>query len=131
MLAVGGKAHVALVQRGAVRHGNGLFAQALHVERGLALALRDGHARVEDARFHHRAQAFAQLCGVDVGHPRADGVAVTVKHADQRVSEIGGFEVGGIDRRFADVARAGNLQIGKVCGTARSPGGLWHMQPQG
>ncbi len=61
LLAVGRKAHVARLERLAMRAGDRLLAEALDVERRLALALRQDHARVEGAGQHHVAQTLAQL----------------------------------------------------------------------
>ena len=38
------------------------------------------------------ASSLAQLGDGYVGHPGADGPAVAVEHADQRISQVGGFE---------------------------------------
>ena len=89
LLAVGGEVHVARPQRALLRTGDGLLAQALHVERDLALPMGAQQAGVEAADQHHVAQAGAQLLGRQVGHPRADGLAVVVEHADQLLAHQG------------------------------------------
>jgi hypothetical protein len=119
------------VERQRVGAGDRLLAQALHVERDLALALRDQHARVEDARLHHRAQALAQLHGRELRRPGPDGAAVVVEHADQAVAQVLGVEVGGVHRRPADGAGLRDVEVGEVGGTAGTARGLRHVQPQG
>ena len=77
----------------------------LHVERGLALALRHLHARVEGAQRHHVAQALEQLLVAQQAGPRADRLAVAVEHADDRIGEIAdGFRIG-VDLRARHRAR--------------------------
>ena len=84
LLAIGREAHVARLERQRVRAGDRLLAEALHVERDLLLPLRDQHARVEDARLHHRAQAArAAAAASTCGCPGADRAAVVVEHAHQ------------------------------------------------
>jgi hypothetical protein len=84
LLAVGGEAHVAVDQREAVRGADGLLAERLHVERHLLLALADEHARVEDARLHHRDHALAQQLGADLG---AQGPTALPSASRTRISE--------------------------------------------
>jgi hypothetical protein len=131
LLAVRGKAHVTGADGRCMRAGDRLFPQALHVERDLALALHDGHARVEDARPQHRAQALAQLRRGDVRRPWTDRLAILIEHPDERVREVGGVLVGGVHRRPSDGAGLRDVQVREVGGTAGTARGLRHVQPQG
>ena len=93
------------------RDADRLLAGALHVERGLALALRDQHAVVEGARQHHARAGRAQQLGDASG--RAHGPtasAVVVEHADQRVGEVA-------------VSRAGMSTGGRAHRAGGRPGG--------
>jgi hypothetical protein len=109
-------------------HGNRLFAQALHVERELFLALRHQHAGVKDARLHHRPQAAAQALGVQGWRPGAYGLAVITQHAHQTVGQVGGFGSGGVGGRPAYCASRRDAKKGKVGLAARPPSRLGHMQ---
>ena len=123
LLAVGREAHVAGRERQRVRGGDGLLAQALHVERDLLLPLRDQHARVVGACLHHRAQAVAQALDADLRRPGPDRAALVVEHAHQRVGQVGGVGGRHVDRR--PPRRAGRRQVqvrevGARCPAARS-----------
>jgi len=63
LLAIGGEAHVLVIERMGGGHRHRLLAQRLHVEAGLALALRAEHAVVKGAQPHHVAQDAAQHVG--------------------------------------------------------------------
>ncbi len=105
LLAIGREAHVRRFE--GERRGNRhrLFAHALYVEAGLALALRAVHAIVVGANEHHRPQAFAQSLGRDTWIPGAERLAVEVEDADERVGEVG--DVVGAGRNFGTRDRAG------------------------
>ena len=75
--------HVARSQRTPLRARDRLLAEALHVERDLALAVRPEQAGVEAAHRHHVAQSLAELIGVEVGGPGPDRTAVVVEDAHQ------------------------------------------------
>ncbi len=78
LLAVGGKAHVALANGQRMGAGYGLFTQALHVKRHFFLPLGNQHAGIKGSGQHHGAQAAFQNFGADVGVPRALGLAGVV-----------------------------------------------------
>ena len=67
LLAVGGEAHILIIERMGSGDGDRLLAQRLHVEAGLALALRPEHAFVKGAEQHHVAQHPAQAIGESLG----------------------------------------------------------------
>jgi hypothetical protein len=131
LLAVGGEAHVAVLQRQHVSGGDGLLAQALHVERHLLLALAYQHAGVEDAGLHHRAQALALELGRHLRRPRADGVALLVEHAHQLEGQVVGGAGIGVHRGAADLAGGREMKVGEVGRATRSPRGLRDVQTQG
>ena len=112
-------------------HGNGFLAQALHVKRELFLALRQHHAGVEKARFHHRAQAPAQAFGVDGRCPGAHGLTVVVEHTHQAGGQIGRVGGGGVDGGLACGSGSYQAQVRKIGFAAGPAGRLRHMQPQG
>ncbi|MCY1299390.1 hypothetical protein D9M69_355050 [compost metagenome] len=111
--------------------GDGLLAEALHVEGQLLLALRGDHPRVEDARLEHRAQAAQQLLVAQLRVPRADGLAVLVEHADQAVGQVAGVRRLDVHRRLAHRAGLGQVQVGEIGLAARPPGGFGDVQAQG
>ena len=105
-----------------------LLAEAGDVERRLALALRQEHARVEGAGQHHVAQALAQIVGVERPGPIADRLALVVEHADHRIGEVA--DVGGadVDRRTGNLAGLGNADMAEVGPAAGPHGRLGHVQ---
>ncbi|MDT4857846.1 hypothetical protein FQZ97_922840 [compost metagenome] len=130
LLAVGRKAHVALFQRHGVGRADGLFAQALHVERDLLLALRGQHAPIEDSRLQHGAHAGAQQIVADLRRPRTDGAAFVVDHPDQAVGQPAGIDRGNINGGFGHVAGRRQVQVGKVGLATRTPRGFRDVQLQ-
>ena len=128
LLAVGRKAHVAFGERLAMRGCDRLLAEAGDVERRLALALRQKHARVEGAGQHHVAQTLALFFGVERPRPLADRFAVVVERADHRIGEIA--DVGGadVDWRTGHLARLGDADMAEVGPPARAHGRLGHMK---
>ena len=82
-----------------------LLAEMLHVEGGLALALRHLHARVEGPQRHHVAQAFEQLLVGEQPGPWPDRLALAVEHADDREGEIADVARVDVDRRAAAPSR--------------------------
>ena len=78
-LPVGREIHVAGRQRLAEGGAHRLFAEMLHVEGRLALALRHLHARVEGSERHHVAQAFEQVLVRQQPGPSADRLALAVQ----------------------------------------------------
>ena len=130
LLAVGGKAHVALAQGEGVRHADRFLAEALHVERDLLLALRDHHARVEQARPDHRAQAGAQPLRLEIGRPGTERAAFVVEHAHQAGSELGGLGRARLDGRTRRRAGRSQAQVGEIGGVARPAGRLRDVQAQ-
>ena len=113
-LPIGRKIHVARLERLAEGAAHRLLAHMLHVERGLALALRHLHARIEGAQRHHVAQALEQLLVGQQPGPGADRLAVAVEHADDRIGEIADR----LGRRStsgrAHRARLGNRHIAEI-----------------
>ena len=87
-----------------LRDRDRLFAGALHVERGLALALGAVHAVVEGAHQHHVLEAAPQRVDVEARVPRAEGLVVVVEHADQRVGDVLRFFRGDVQIGTADFA---------------------------
>jgi hypothetical protein len=67
LLAIGREVHVADFERELVRAADRFLAQALHVERGLLLALGDEHAVVEDARADHARRPRFSWSGESFG----------------------------------------------------------------
>ena len=128
LLAVGRKAHVAGLERLAMRAGDRLLAEACDVERRLALALREQHARVEGARQHHVAQALAQFVGRERPRPVADRLAPVIEHADHRIGEIADFRRIDVDRRPRDLARLGHADMTEIGPPAGPHAGFGHMQ---
>lgn len=122
--------HVAALERERVRDRDRFLAEALHVERDLLLALRDLHARVEDARLQHRADAFAQDVGVDVGRPGPDGASVLVEHAHEAIGQVARVGGGDVDGGFAHLAGWRQAQVRKIGLASRTPCRLRHMQSQ-
>ncbi len=130
LLAVGGKAHVAFLERLGVRDGDGLLAEALHVERSLALALRDQHARIEDARAKHGAKAIAQPLGRHLGRPGTNGAPIVAEDAHETLGEIGRLARAHVQRRTRHGAGGAGAQVAEVGGASGPPGRLRHVQAQ-
>ena len=128
LLAIGRKAHVARRERLAMRGRDRLLAETLDVERRLALALREQHARVEGAGQHHVAQALAQIVGRQRPRPVADRLAVVVEHADHRIGEIADFGRADVDRRTGNLAGLGNADMAEIGPAAGAHGRLGHVQ---
>ena len=114
-----------------MRGGDRLLAQALDVERDFLLPLRDQHARVESARLHHCAQAAAQAISIDLRRPGADGTAVVVEHAHQRIGQVAGFDRLDIDGGPLHRAGRRQVQVREVGAMAWSPGRFRHVQTKG
>lgn len=131
MLAVGREAHVGAVQRQRLAAADGFFAQALHVEGHLLLALGNHHAAVEDPRLEHGAHALTKDLRVNVFGPGALRVALLVEHADQAVGQVGSVGSIDIDRGFTGLTCIVEAQVGKIGLAAWPAGGLGHMQTQG
>ena len=130
-LPVGREVHVAGQERLRKGTAHGLFAHVLHVERGLALALRHQHARVEGAQRHHVAQAFEQFFAGEKAGPGAHRLAVAVENADDRKGEVADGLRLGVDSGPRDRAsvRDGNVrEIGRVAGPDRR---FRHVKLQG
>jgi hypothetical protein len=117
-------------QRQRVRHRDGLFAQALHVEGDLLLPLRDQHLGVEGPGAHHGAQAAAQQGGVVRLRPGAQRLAFVVQHAYQGEGQVGRAFGGGIHRRAAHGTGGRKMQVGEVSGAPRAARGFGHVQMQ-
>ena len=130
LLAIGREAHVAGLERLAVGAGDRLLAERLDVERGLALALRQQHARVVGARQHHVAQALAQFRRRQRPRPRPDRRAGIVDHADQRIGEIADFGGIDVDRRPPRFAGGGEADMREIRLAARPHRRLRDMQRQ-
>ena len=130
LLAIGREAHVAGLQRLAMRAGDRLFAERLDVERGLALTLRQQHARVVSAGQHHVAQALTQLRRRQRPRPRPDRGAGIVDHPDQRIGEIADFGGIDVDRRPSRFSRGGEADMRKIRLAARPHRRLRDMQRQ-
>lgn len=113
MLAVGREAHVGAVQRQRLAAADGFFAQALHVEGHLLLALGNHHAAVEDPRLEHGAHALTKDLRVNVFGPGALRVALLVEHADQAVGQVGSVGSIDIDRGFTGLTCIVEAQVGK------------------
>ena len=129
-LTIGREVHVALAERDAEGAGDSLLAGVLHVERGLALALRHLHAGVEGAQRQHVAQAPDQLILGELGHPGADRLAFTIEHADDRVGEVADVLGIDIDRRALHRAGLGDHDMGEVGLFAGATGGDGNMEPK-
>ena len=128
LLAVGRKTHVALFEGLAMRGRNRLLAEAGDVERRLALALRQEHARVEGAGQHHVAQALAQIVGVEGPRPLPDRLAAIIKRADHRIGEITDVRRADVDRRTGNLARFRNADMAEIRAAAGAHGGLGNVQ---
>ena len=128
LLAVGRKAHVPGLERGPMRSRDRLFAKTLHVERGLALTLREQHPRVEGPRQHHVAQSLALFVGVERPRPFPDCFAVVVKHADHRIGEIADLGRADVDRRTRNFAWLRNADMAEIGAAAGAYARLGHMQ---
>ena len=129
-MPIGREIHVARRQRLAEGAAHRLFAEMLHVERGLALALRHLHARVEAAQRHHVAQAFEQLLVGEQAGPRADRLAVAVQHADDRKRHVADGARIDIDLGARHRAGIGDRHVGEVRRPARPHLRFRHMKPQ-
>ncbi len=128
LLAVGWKAHVALGKRLAMGGRDRLLAEAGDVERRLALALGEQHARVEGAGQHHMAQTLALFFGVERPRPLAGRFAVVVERADHRIGEIADVGRADVDRRTGNLARLGDADMAEIGPSARAHGRLRHVQ---
>ena len=130
-LPVGWEVHVAGQERLRKGAAHGLLAHVLHVERGLALALRHQHASVEGTQRHHVAQAFEQFFAGEKAGPGAYRLAVAVENADDRESEVANGLRLSVYRWPRDRAsvRDGNVrEIGRVAGPDRR---FRYVKPQG
>jgi hypothetical protein len=113
-----------------VRAADGFLAERGHVERHLLLALADDHAGIENAGFHHGAQAEQELLLVELRGPGADGVVIVVQHTDQAGRQRGGFLVADVDGRARHAAGRGHAKIRKISLATRPAGRLRDMQGQ-
>jgi len=91
LLAVRWKHHVVSGKGKGGANGYPLFADGLHVEAGLALALAAVHAIVERARERHDPQHPAQGLGIKPGVPWAHCPALVIQHADHVEAQRVGF----------------------------------------
>ncbi len=102
----------------------------LHVEGRLALALGSLHAGVEGAQRHHVTQAFHQfLVGQGAG-PGADGLAIAVEHADDRIGEIADFFRVDVDWRHCHRTGLRDHDLRKVGRVARTHLRLRYMEAE-
>jgi hypothetical protein len=130
LLAIGREVHVAGFQRPA-EGGDGLLAEMLHVERGLALPLRHQHARIEGAQRHHVPEAFDQFLVGQRPGPRADSLALAVEDTNNREGETADRFRIGVDRRALDRTGLGNDHVGEVRRAAWTHFRFRHMKAQG
>jgi len=88
------------------------------------------HPVVEGARQDHGLQAATHRLRVQLGIPRAHGLAFVVQHADQAEGEIA--HLGGLraDLRAVDGARRIELQVAEIRRVARPTRRLRHAQRQ-
>ena len=107
-----------------------LLAGALHVEAGLALALRAEHAVVEGARQHHAAQHALDALDRQARVPRADRLALGIEHADQAERQIAQRRRVRVDRGTGHAARLGEDHVVERHGIARPEFRLGHMERQ-
>ena len=129
-LPVGREIHVAGRQRLAEGGAHRLLAEMLHVEGGLALALRHLHARVEGPQRHHVAQALEQLLVGQQPGPRADRLALAVEHPDDRKGEIADVARIDVDLGARHGAGLGDRHVGEIRRAARPNRRLRHVQAQ-
>jgi len=127
-LPIGWKIHVTRDKRLAKGAADRLFAKILHVERGLALALRRLHAHVEGAQGHHVAQTFEQFGFTQRAGPWTDGFGFAIEHADDREGEIADRLGIDIDGRAIDRACARYGDVREVRCAAGPDGRLRHMK---
>ncbi len=130
LLAIGGEAHVAGIERQGLGRRHRFLAGALHIEGGLSLPLLAVHAVVEGAHQQHRPEAADQQRGLQPGIPIADRLALVVQHPDQAVGEIMGLFRRATDVRPWQRPRRRDLHDAQVDGVARPPGGLGNVQAE-
>ncbi len=130
LLAIGGKAHVAGIQRHGLGHRHSLLAGALHVERGLALALLAIHPVVEGADQQHVAQPLDHHRWLQPRRPGADSVALVVQHPDQAAGQIVGVLGVAADVGTRQDAGRRHLHGAEVDRVAGPPFGLRDVQAQ-
>lgn len=100
----------------------------LHVEGGLALALRHDHARIEGAQQHHVPEAGEQLVIRKQPGPGTNRFAVAVQDADDRIGEVAHLFRRDVHLRARHGAGLRDLDVGEIRLAAGPNGGFGDMQ---
>jgi len=114
LLAVGGKAHVLIVQRHGLCRGDRLLAGAFEVEGRLPLALRLEHAVIEGAGHQHGAESADQRVRRQKRVPRPHRLRTVIQHAHQPIGQVARLPGRGRVRRACAFAGGRQVEIAEV-----------------
>ena len=103
LLAIRREVHVAGAQGVLLGAGDRLLAEALHVERDLALPMGPEHAGVERPHEHHVVQPGDELFRAEFRRPRPVGLVVLTEHLDELLAHQRDALDLLVERRLADL----------------------------
>ncbi|CAB5392102.1 unnamed protein product [Rhizophagus irregularis] len=119
---IGWKAHVVAPEHHRLCDADRLLAGRLHVEAGLALAMRSEHSVVERTGQQHRAQAAQQGRRIEPRVPGAYRLTIGIEHSDEPIGHVPHLGLRGADVRPAGLTRGSDGDMGEI-GLLAGPGG--------